>query len=170
MVQAGDTCGSVAAAHDISVVNLVGYNPTVNRACSNLLTGENICVGLSGAKYTPTTIEGATVTKTNEYATATVEPAGSTPRGTTDQCGNYHQVVDGDTCELISLRHAIGVSLFMQINPSIDEDCFNLTPSLYYCILPMQNWNATTDTPTTSTYVTPPAPTPTGTTPDCYQW
>lgn len=171
-MKTGDTCATIADAYDISVVDVITYNPAINRACSNLLADTNICVGPSGAQYTPTTIAGATATKTNIYATSTVTPDGPTPSGTTPECGKYYQVVTGDTCEQISLKYAIAADLFMQINPSIDEDCFALLPDLYYCVFPTVDWNATIpgDTTTTSTYVTAPAPTPTGTTQYCYAW
>ncbi|EAW07585.1 LysM peptidoglycan-binding domain-containing protein [Aspergillus clavatus NRRL 1] len=173
-VKAGDTCATIADAYNLSVVDLVTYNPAVNRACSNLIADTNICVGPSGAQYTPTTIAGATATKTDEYATSTVTPDGPTASGTTLECGKYHQVVAGDTCEQISLKFAISAALFMKINPSIDQDCSSLPPGVYYCVFPTADWNATasgnTTTTTTSTYVTPPAPTPTGTTQYCYAW
>lgn len=169
MVQSGNTCASIVA-HDLSIVDFISYNPTVNRACSNLISNDNICVGSSGPTYTPATIAGVTATKTDEYATATVQPSGTTASGTTRQCGKYHQVIAGDICQQISLVYTISVSLFMAINPSIDKDCYNLIPTLYYCVFPMQNWNATANATTTSIYVIPPAPTSTGTTPNCYEW
>ncbi|KAK9646497.1 hypothetical protein HCH54_005237 [Aspergillus fumigatus] len=171
LVQPGDTCNTIAEAYSLSIADLISYNPSLNRACSNLIVGDNICVGLSGQTYTPTTIAGATATKTEQYATTTTAPPGPTGYGTTKQCGSYYQATDGDTCEQISLAYSISASLFMAINPAIDEECSNLVPGLYYCVYPTVDWNATTNgTATTSTYATPPTSTPTGTTPDCYEW
>ncbi|GFF42111.1 autolysin [Aspergillus udagawae] len=172
-VQANDTCASIASAYSISVVDIFTYNPTINRACSNLIADTNICIGPSGAQYTPTTIAGVTGTKTNQYATSTVTPDGPTASGTTTECGKYHKVVAGDTCEQISLQYSITTQLFMAINPSIGQDCSSLPPGVYYCVFPMQDWNSTApnaNTTTTSTYVTPPTATPTGTTQYCYLW
>ncbi|RHZ48397.1 uncharacterized protein CDV56_102294 [Aspergillus thermomutatus] len=80
----------------------------------------------------------------------------------------YYQVNEGDYCQLIALNFTITVSLFEAINPQINAGCSNLTPGLYYCVLPTADWNQTTTT-TTSSYQTAPAPTPSGTTANCYE-
>ncbi|PKX91129.1 LysM peptidoglycan-binding domain-containing protein [Aspergillus novofumigatus IBT 16806] len=147
-VQANDTCASIASAYSISVVDIF-------------------------TTVYPTTIAGVTGTKTDQYATSTVTPDGPTASGTTTECGKYHKVVAGDTCEQISLQYSITTALFMAINPSIGQDCSSLPPGVYYCVFPMQDWNSTApnaNTTTTSTYVTPPTATPTGTTQYCYLW
>jgi LysM repeat protein len=98
--------------------------------------------------------------------------------GTTPNCGAYYQVQDADTCNRISLAAKVSVALFQQINPSIDAECDNLIPDLWYCVHPTYDWNDSDDdddddgssTSTTSTVVSPPAPTPTGTTSQCYKW
>lgn len=149
-------------------MQLVSYNPTINMDCTNLITNTNICIGASGTTYTPTTIPGATGTSMG-YPTATVAPPGSVPYGTTKNCGKYYQVSPGDNCQQISLNNTITVQEFEDINPSINANCTNLSPGLYYCVWPTASWNVTASN-TTSTIVTPPAPTPTGSTTNCYQW
>jgi hypothetical protein len=167
-VNAGDNCAAVAASHGITFAQLVSYNPAINMYCTNLIADTNICVGPSGTQYTPTTIAGATATATS-YATATVAPPGAVPYGTTKNCGQYYQVNPGDNCQQISLNNTITVQEFEEINPSINANCTNLSPGLYYCVWPTATWNATAAN-TTSTIATPPAPTPTGSTPNCYEW
>ncbi|KAH9478590.1 LysM domain-containing protein [Psilocybe cubensis] len=167
LVQANDNCAAVASAHGLTFAQLVSYNPSINQDCSNLVSNTNICVGPSGAEYTPTTIPGATST-TSGFAISTVAPPGATPFGTTPECGKFYQVNSGDNCQQISLNNSINVDLFEQINPSINSGCTNLTPGLYYCVWPLSDWNATITT--TSTIATPPGPTPSGSTPNCYQW
>jgi hypothetical protein len=168
LVKPGDNCAVVAAAHSITFAKLVSYNPSINMDCTNLLSNTNICVGAAGVTYTPTTIPGATVTSTS-YATATVAPSGSIPFGTTRNCGKFYKVNPGDNCQQISLNNTITVQLFEQINPSINADCTNLTPGLYYCAWPTASWNDTAAN-TTSTIAPPPAPTPTGSTRNCFEW
>ncbi|GFF82980.1 autolysin [Aspergillus lentulus] len=70
---------------------------------------------------------------------------------------------------LISLNFTITVSIFEAINPQTDAGCSNLSPGLYYCVLPTADWNQTTTT-TMSSYHTAPAPTPSGTIANCYEW
>ncbi|RDB24798.1 hypothetical protein Hypma_007466 [Hypsizygus marmoreus] len=169
LVQPNDNCAAVAAAHGLTFAQLVSYNPSINLDCTNLLSDTNICIGASGATYTPTTIPGATST-TSGYATATVTPPGSIPFGTTRNCGKFYEVNSGDNCQQISLNNSITVDLFEQANPSVNADCTNLTPGLFYCIWPTANWNATNPGETTSTIAPPPGPTPIGSTPNCYEW
>ncbi|KAH8432787.1 LysM peptidoglycan-binding domain-containing protein [Aspergillus melleus] len=59
------------------------------------------------------------------------------------------------------------------MNPDLNADCTNLISGLYYCTLPTADWNkpsTTLTTTTTSVYVSAPAPTASGTTPNCYEW
>ena len=84
--------------------------------------------------------------------------------GTTTHCGKYYEVVSGDDCHLITLSQMIALSLFQSVNPAVNKDCTNLVPGLYYCVEPTADWNDTDSSTgtTTSSFVTPPAPTPTG--------
>tara|TARA_R110002060_G_scaffold52198_12_gene63132 strand:- start:105 stop:569 length:465 start_codon:yes stop_codon:yes gene_type:complete len=88
----------------------------------------------------------------------------------TTQCGKYYTVVTGNDCSLIVVNNTITLSLFEAINPSINANCTNLVPGLAYCVSPTADWNSTSTTTTTSGYVSPPDPTPTGTTSYCYVW
>jgi hypothetical protein len=78
-----------------------------------------------------------------EYADTVVPAPGSTAFGTTDQCGAYYQVQAADTCNRVSLADKVSVALFQAINPSIDADCANLVPGLWYCVHPTYDWNVT---------------------------
>ncbi|KAM6492503.1 hypothetical protein JOM56_012227, partial [Amanita muscaria] len=51
LVQPGDTCAAIAAANDITFIQLISYNPSINPACTNLISNTSICIGPSGAKY-----------------------------------------------------------------------------------------------------------------------
>ncbi|KAJ7228438.1 LysM domain protein [Mycena pura] len=170
LVKPGDTCWSIASARGITVTALLGYNPTINPSCTNLLSGFNICLSPAAGTYTPTTIAGATVTKTDTFATSTVPPPGPTPFRTTPNCGKYYQVKTNDFCQLISLNASVPLDLFEEINPSIDAGCDNLVPGFWYCVEPTADWNATSIDNGTSTTVAPPGPTPSGTTGACFAW
>lgn len=82
IVQQGQTCYGIANAASITYTQLLSWNPTINGQCSNLIADHNICIRQPGATYTPTLIPGATVTKINPYATATVAAPGPTAHGT----------------------------------------------------------------------------------------
>lgn len=104
------------------------------------------------------------------YATTTVQAPGPTPYGTTSQCGAYYQAQSGDTCQQVSLNQSITVTLFEEINPSINENFTDITPGFYYCTLPTINWNSTVSNSTNSTFLPAPAPTPSGSSSSCYEW
>ncbi len=171
-VKANDTCWSIADSlgSNVTITDIMSYNPTLNDICSNLRLGENICISPATGQYTPTLIPGVKATQIGTYATSTVAPPGPTASGTTSQCGKYYKVQPGDECGQISLNNTIGVDLFEAINPSIDSLCHNLLPDLWYCVFPTVQWNQTTSSPSFTGTFAPPAPTQSGTTLACYKW
>lgn len=82
--------------------------------------------------------------------------------GTTAKCGGYYKVQSGDICQLVALNNTISIALFEAINPSINSNCTNLVPGLYYCVFPSANWNVTGNATTVTTTVAAPAPTTSG--------
>ncbi|KAF3069352.1 LysM domain-containing protein [Trichoderma lentiforme] len=172
--QASDSYQSIADNNNITVNNVLAYNPTINPPCTNLNTtgGPVICISSPDGVYVPPSqISNSSSSNVHgEYADSVVPAQGSTPFGTTDQCGDYYQVQVADTCSHISLANSVSIDLFKLINPAIDKDCFNLITGLWYCVHPILGWNATDISSGDSTTVAPPAPTPTGTTDQCFAW
>lgn len=103
-----DTCAAIAVANGISYSQFLAYNPSINGECTNLLSDTHICVGLPGATWTGTTIEGATVTKTTPYASSTIAPPTNVATGTTRKCGKFYTVQPGDICQKVALNNTIG--------------------------------------------------------------
>ena len=147
---------------------------TTNYANLINATGAVICVTSPDGAYNETVLPGTGQQDEGEYALEAVPPPGPTPFLTTPNCGRYYQVQVADTCNRVSLSSRVRVDLFQAINPSIDADCFNLVPDLWYCVRPLAGWNATGiddgPNPTSSQTVAPPGPTQTGTTGACYKW
>ncbi|KAK1535731.1 hypothetical protein CPAR01_09273 [Colletotrichum paranaense] len=166
VVQGGDNCLKVASQFNTTYQQVIAWNPTVDSYCTNLIAGQNICVGPPGGVLNFTTIPGATVTKTAIYATATADRPAPVASGTTTKCGKYYKVQLGDYCELVALYQTVSLDLFRAINPQINSGCTNLQANVFYCVLPTQDWNTTA----TSTTVPAPTTTPPGTTDKCYQW
>lgn len=171
-VGAADDCWSLSTQYNITLPQFKAFNPTMNSDCTNLREGAVVCVSSPDGSYSPASLPGSNSTwSLGEYAETTVSAPGSTAFGTTTRCGAYYQVQTADTCRRISIAAKVSVDLFQEINPSIDADCTNLVPGLWYCVHPTYNWNDVPSNGTTpATTVAPPAPTPTGTTPECYQW
>ncbi|KKK25242.1 hypothetical protein ARAM_003183 [Aspergillus rambellii] len=166
LVQSGDTCNGIANSSNTTFQQLVAWNPALGSWCTNLLSGENICVSPPGGVQNLTTIAGATATQTALYASTTASRPTPVATGTTLDCGKYYLVQAGDTCQLISLNQTIALNVFEAINPNINSTCGNLELDVYYCVLPTESWNTTT----TSTVVSAPTTTPSGTTADCYDY
>lgn len=159
----------IAQATQISVDQLFAWNEFLNEECTNLLAGDQVCISEPRARPSPTTTLITAALRVRDYATDIVEPPGTVPKGTTTRCGQYYQVRSGDYCNSISDRFSIDLDLFRAINPSINADCTNLVPGLYYCVSPTLDWDQTTTTTVTSAYNTAPAPTPSGTTSQCFE-
>ncbi|KAK3901351.1 hypothetical protein C8A05DRAFT_44983 [Staphylotrichum tortipilum] len=175
---ASDDCWSISAQHNISFPQFKAFNPSLNSDCTNLRPGAVVCVSSPDGSYVPTPLPGSNSSWTlGEYANSLVPAPGITPFGTTDQCGGYYQVQPADTCRRISLAAKVSIPLFREVNPSVDTDCTNLVPGLWYCVHPTYDWNITAGdddsggpTSTSSTTISAPGPTPTGTTQECYKW
>uniref|UniRef100_A0A093VSX0 Lysozyme n=2 Tax=Talaromyces marneffei PM1 TaxID=1077442 RepID=A0A093VSX0_TALMA len=153
IVQSGDTCDGIAATTNTMFQKLVAWNPALGSYCTNLLSGQNICVSPPGGVQNLTTISGRCDRHTNGYLRQHHH------RDSLLCCDRYH----GRLRQILSDS---GRGLFEAINPSINSTCGNLELGVYYCVLPTQNWNATV----TSTMVPPPTTTPSGTTASCYEW
>lgn len=171
----GDDCYGVSAYYNITLAQFAAYNPSVTTNCGNLVnaTGAVVCVTSPDGTYNATVLPGAGQPDEGEYALEAVPPPGPTPFLTTPNCGRYYKVQVADTCNRVSLSSHVRVELFQAINPSIDADCSNLVPDLWYCVRPVAGWNATGvdgPNPTSSQTVAPPGPTQTGTTGACYKW
>ena len=164
-MQSGDTCNSIANATSNSFSDIVAYNPVLDNFCTNLIAGESICISPPGGVPSLTTIPGNTVTQTAIYGTTTTARPSPVASGTTLNCAKYYLVQPGDYCQLVALNQTVDLNLFEAMNPQIDDACDNLLTDVYYCVQPVQGWNETM----TSTTVTAPTTTPSGTTSNCYQ-
>lgn len=164
------SCVQVAEDNNISLNDLFLWNSFLNPACTNLLAGDEVCISSPQVQPTPTTLATTTTPiQKRDYATETAKVPGPLPFGTTRKCGRYYEVQRGDYCDSIADRFSIDYQLFKDINPNINLACTNLVPGLYYCVSPTRDWNQTATTTSTTIYPTPPAPTTSGATSNCYQ-
>ncbi|KAI0295011.1 hypothetical protein BC826DRAFT_1175232 [Russula brevipes] len=108
VVQAGDTCETIANAASISVSTLLANNPAINSGCTNLFIGQVLCTA------------GQTIT---------TQPP---PPPTT--CSTTRVVQAGDTCEAIANAAGIAVSTLLANNPAVNPGCSNLFIGQVLCI------------------------------------
>ncbi len=136
-----DNCWNISLSNNITFPQFLSYNPAISRDCANLHdTGSVVCISSPDGTYTPIVLPGSNSSKTGVYADSIVSPPGPTPFGTTPKCGQYYLVQIADICSRISLTAHVPVDLFQAINPSINADCTNLIPDLWYCIHPTLDW------------------------------
>ncbi|KAG8720994.1 hypothetical protein FRC08_016464 [Ceratobasidium sp. 394] len=145
-IQSGDTCDTIGARAGISRYWLGVLNPTINSACSNIQSGQALCVDSAahncGSVYQITGQEGGcqgianslklTVANmislnpninsgcTNIYVNEVICTA---PRSTTapsKACTRNYSVVPGDTCNGIAAKNSLTNLQLASINPSLN--------------------------------------------------
>lgn len=140
-VQANDTCQSIQAAHNLTLAQVLAWNPQLNRACSNLdmSLGLELCVGSPGTPYTAPNSSATTGGTAGSGTTATTPAAipDNIANGTNTNCGQFYTVQPGDYCNLLALRFGISLSDLIFLNPDINSNCTNLFAQESYCIEPV---------------------------------
>ncbi|GKZ33625.1 hypothetical protein AbraIFM66950_003534 [Aspergillus brasiliensis] len=129
------TTSLVAAAYNLTVVQLQAYNPNIDSGCYNFnrTIGYQICVNEPGQKYTiPTTTVGAATV----FSTAAAVPT-DIASNTTQNCGEYYLAAAGDDCDVITLAFGISLADFRVLNPEINVNCTNLDAEESYCVAPV---------------------------------
>lgn len=123
-----ESCDSLVKKYSTDANNLtrdlfLSWNPNIIGFCQNLLGAQYVCKGPPGGEvsldapvYNPTGTTG--------YYTTAVPPQ-PTSTGTTESCGLYHSVVQGDICQTICLRYGISFEQFLAINKQLLPDCSN---------------------------------------------
>ncbi|KAL2819385.1 hypothetical protein BJX63DRAFT_418760 [Aspergillus granulosus] len=137
-VKEGDTCKSVAKAHGISTVQLRSYNPWIDGGCYNFnrTVGTQICLDEPGQKYhPPSTVIGSPTAPAT--ATTAVPVPTNVAANTTETCGEYYTVVEGDNCTSIAEQFSLPRDDLLILNPGLNEQCTNLLLGVSYCVLPV---------------------------------
>ncbi|KAJ7636747.1 hypothetical protein FB45DRAFT_907241 [Roridomyces roridus] len=170
-VATNDTCASIAAAANITTVQLGLYNVNFGSACQYLpqLVGNLVCVSPHGGF--PSVAASSAAIAPSGTATMLAPVPTPTAVGSTAACGEWAIVVEGDFCSTFALRYATTVADLFIMNPEINSTCGNLLAGFYYCVEPFPPFSTVTTTalPTSATNFTSistfsfslPAPTPT---------
>ncbi|PVH76630.1 carbohydrate-binding module family 18 protein, partial [Cadophora sp. DSE1049] len=130
-------------ANSLSQDLFLSWNPNIIGFCQNLLGSQYVCKGPPGGQvsldapvYNPTGTTGY-------YSTAV--PPQPTSTGTTESCGLYHSVVQGDICQTICLRYGISFDQLLAINTQLLPDCSNLWLGYSYCVYTVSEPLVSTD-------------------------
>lgn len=113
-IAAGDDCGTITLLHNISVPTLTFWNPQINTQCSNLVIGNKICVSSS---VLPPATNTSTVLPTDTFIS---------------DCTRVLIVANG-TCSSISTDWHISVPNLLKWNPSLNQNCTNLSIGQRLC-------------------------------------
>lgn len=153
---AADGCEGLEAKHSLGRGDIRRFNPWVAFDCSNLagavgFFGGILCAapqnglythsgpGGSGDNTTPNPGNGHTYDPVAPPANSTVAA------GTTNKCGKWHVVKEGDSCVSICLTSEIDIALLLKANPSLGTEYIQCTPSLVkgkaYCTGPNYGWD-----------------------------
>ncbi|KAM3427181.1 hypothetical protein MY4824_009598 [Beauveria thailandica] len=156
-VQPDDSCAGITAAENITLGQLLVWNPIISPGCTTLTgwVGRYIC--LSSPVGTVQVSDGRSVT--------TDAPVPSNTQGSSNtHCGQWYTIRSGDTCASISLAFSISLDDLYFLNAGVDnKTCSNLWLGYSYCVKPVGNIETYPDYPVTmpsTTFAKPPPETP----------
>ncbi|KAK6360312.1 hypothetical protein TWF730_006459 [Orbilia blumenaviensis] len=169
---AGDSCTTVAAFNDITVEDLIKWNPSLkNGVCDDIILPDtNYCVGVPQPTTTkPTTTSTKPATTGNGITTPTPIQAGMIT-----SCNKFHFVAAGQTCGDITAKYAgTNLDLLFKWNPAIGKTCSGMWADTYLCV-GIIGGTPTTKATTTAAKTTAaggtPSPIGSNTTKDCKKW
>ncbi|PGH35458.1 hypothetical protein GX50_01673 [[Emmonsia] crescens] len=129
-LQLADTCRTLVRDLNITMAQLLAWNPHINSGCSNLAayTGWYFCA----SSPTPT----VPVREGGNAITAAPVPPDAQGQSNTN-CSRWYLVEEGDYCSMISLRFSISLKDFYFLNPQVDGNCTNLWRNTSYCVQPV---------------------------------
>ncbi|KAM7214512.1 hypothetical protein V8F06_010073 [Rhypophila decipiens] len=151
-LRAEDTCESVMDRFDVEPQDFFAWNPEVAQNCTfNFYVGYSYCVGIGDTCSMAPSFTGTGVNTATDYSyvsdgtratenprpTATGFPPEPLQSGTPENCQEYYQAADIDTC--LSIVHRFSDQMdqeqFHEWNPAVGKDCDGLYVNHHYCVL-----------------------------------
>ncbi|CAN9200651.1 unnamed protein product [Alternaria alternata] len=133
-----ETCSDMVkqisnSTHRVTQEQFMGWNPHLMGPCDSMALGQRICVSPPGDYWVSnTTIVSPPSGVPVYYTTAT--PVWPTQSGSIENCGRYHEVVDGDTCNLVCLIYGVTFAVLQKFNTYLNTDCTNLWLKSSVCV------------------------------------
>ncbi|KAM3490965.1 hypothetical protein MY3957_005742 [Beauveria namnaoensis] len=173
-IGAADDINGLAAKYQVTVGQLVAWNPMIRLDGSNLrnLFDRSICISAPG---------GAVNVDRGRPEKAVPVPKNA-HGDSKKNCGKWYTVKKDDNCAKISVANSVSLDDFYFLNPGVDKTCSNLWLNYAYCTQAVGDINTYPGYPVTvpSTTFIRPAPTPTeprqekllapGTIQDCFKY
>ncbi|KAH7040895.1 uncharacterized protein B0I36DRAFT_379762 [Microdochium trichocladiopsis] len=127
LVQAGETCATIAAKNGITEQQFAAWNPSVGSTCTGLWANAYACVHIIGLATT------TKATSTTSAGNGIQTPQPTQPSMVTN-CAKFHKVSSGQTCARIAADAGITVSRLRTWNKSLSAACTELWANAYVCI------------------------------------
>ncbi|KAJ7465728.1 hypothetical protein FB451DRAFT_423455 [Mycena latifolia] len=140
------TCADIAAAANITTVQLQLYNPSLGSTCQFISqqVGNLICVGPHGG-FPDATATSAPIAPSGTATALAALPTPTAP-GSTAACGEWAMAVAGDFCSTFALKYSVTLADLYTMNPEINTNCTNLLTASYYCVEPYPPFSSVTTT------------------------
>ncbi|KAM5506240.1 hypothetical protein McanMca71_002433 [Microsporum canis] len=153
-----ENCRSLVKSLNITMAQLLAWNPMINSGCTNLASwrGWYLCAS-SPTKTIPVQEGGSLITTAPAPRPTNAQPETNTI------CGQWYQVNSGDDCSSISLRYGISLQDFYFLNPQVNQKCENLWLNYSYCVKPVGDITTYSGYPVSTPSVTFTRPRPTST-------
>jgi LysM repeat protein len=149
-----DTCDSITTAENITIGQLLAWNPVLSAGCGNLIRWRGRFICASSPLGTIDVPDGGAAT--------TQAPTPNNTQGESNPyCGQWYTIQPDDTCASISLAFGITLADFYFLNSQVDKTrCGNLWLGYAYCVKAVGNIQTYPDYPVVvpSTSFTRPPP------------
>ncbi|KAI4600099.1 hypothetical protein KJ359_001201 [Pestalotiopsis sp. 9143b] len=138
VVQEGDTCSSVANGAEITITQLVTWNPFIDPLCKNwdAKIGHVICLSSPFGYVFPNETISDDDSSYTSITTAAAVPTDAMFESN-HYCGKWYSVQTDEYCQLIATKNSITLADFYFLNPEINANCTNLWANASYCIAPV---------------------------------
>ncbi|UKZ79306.1 hypothetical protein TrVFT333_007056 [Trichoderma virens FT-333] len=146
LVQPEEQCDVIETRFGVNHNDFISWNPSVNKACTNILAGYYYCVSVPGSdKFSTSSIPtSAQATPTSGITTST-KPAQTTPTnkvttpqpiqtGMATSCNKFHFVESGNTCFDIAKKYNVPLATFYSWNPAVGSSCKALNVGYHVCV------------------------------------
>ncbi|KAG8670658.1 hypothetical protein FPOAC2_07491 [Fusarium poae] len=117
------TCSSIESYYKIDMTDFMKWNTAINRSCTNLLAGYNVCIGVIGQKPKPSPTTPAGVQTPSPVQTNMVKG-----------CKKFHLIKPTTTCASIQNYYKISWANLYKWNPAIGSACTLLWEKYWVCV------------------------------------
>ncbi|KAF7343654.1 hypothetical protein MSAN_01986300 [Mycena sanguinolenta] len=112
-VVSGDSCGGIESKFDITLDDILAWNPWLTSSCA-LQIGQNLCV--------------------NGTASTSTGPPANIAAGTLTNCTTYYTIASGDTCTAVDKKYDIALSDLLRWNTALTSACTTIQLGEAYCV------------------------------------